>query len=687
MFKKLSMKAKMLLEILPLIAIGLIVLTVISVSSSRSVIIEQTRETASSKLEANVDNLNAQLEKFRNTAIVLSKMVATAYDSVDVDSFGTTFIEVIKSNDSILGSGIWFEKKVYRGEEYMGPYWIRNGSGVELTMDYSNAQYNYFEQQYYTGAKALQNNQTFITDPFYDETSGTIMASCSAPIYNSSGEFVGCVSVDMGLDYIEELVGKITMGKTGSALMISSTGAYIYSPDSEKVTSGTKITEDSNTSLAQAGQEVIANADGIAFFKENGTEYGLYYDLVPEVNWRLMIRMAESEVYESVNALMVRMIIICVVALIICAVIILLLVTSISNNIQRVKAFAGSLADGDFTIQKLTSDKLDEIGQMSDSLNNMYESNRSVIGQISNESGQISDASQNLTDMAGNLSTEFVKIKDNIDLVNTAMMSSSAATEELNASIVEITDSIEQLTSETQANLQEAEDIRSKAVDIEKRCQKAYDNAIQIVKERGEELVVATERAQVVHEIHDFADSIANIAEQIDLLSLNASIEAARAGEHGKGFAVVASEINSLASETGESVGRIKDTIDSVQDAFNTLSESSNALLQFLQNTVTPDYGNFVEVGRQYEGDAISFGNRSSKVAQMTESIQGAIDEISRAIDDIVESTQVTAEKSADVAGAVDIVSDVVEGVNDMSSRQNTIAQALGDIVSKFKLS
>lgn len=270
--------------------------------------------------------------------------------------------------------------------------------------------------------------------------------------------------------------------------------------------------------------------------------------------------------------------------------------------------------------------------------------------------------------------------------VNDAMMSSGAATEEVNASVEEVNASVQTLAAETEKNLTEAERIKAHAGEIEQKSKISYDNAISIASQREQELAAANDKAQIVDEIGNLANAIAEIADQINLLSLNASIEAARAGEHGRGFAVVASEINKLANDTGEAVSKIQVTVDGVQEAFRTLITSSNELLSFLKDTVTPDYDNFVEVGKQYGKDAMLFGNQSQQVAEMVENIRAAMNEVSSAIQNIAESTQDTASHSSDINDSVNNVSEVVGSVTDMSTKQQTIAKDLDGIVGKFKL-
>ncbi len=687
--KKMSLRAKMLLCILPIMAIAMILLTYVAANQLRTEIESAMSDTMKQTVIANANKVDGTLETVRTSCVDIAEMISTSYKFVDMNSYKGTINKIISNNESVLGSGIWFEPYVFNKDEmYIGPYWYKDGGQIVETWDYSNAEYDYFNEEYYTNAKALSEGQAVITNPYYDPTSGIIMASCSAPIYDE-GTYIGCVTVDMQLSNMEDLVRNISVGRTGSAMLTDSGGTYIYCLDEAKVQNGVKITEDDNASLAAMGQQMLSASTSEAqmgAFKEGGKDILLTYVTVPEVNWILALRMDIAELNEPVSAAATKLIIICVVALLVGAIIIWAFVMSISKSINNVKAFAGSLASGDFTVDKIVSKSEDELGQMSASLNNMFENNRDVISKISDGSVQVSETSTGLASMASELSNQFNSIQGNISGVNDAMMSSGAATEQVNASVEEVNASVHQLAAETEKTSSEAADIKNRARDIEKQSRQAYDNAISIAEQRESDLVEANEKAKVVDQIGTLADTIAEIADQINLLSLNASIEAARAGDAGKGFAVVASEINKLASSTSEAVEQIRDTIDGVQEAFGTLSNSSGELLEFIKETVTPDYDNFVNVAKQYGDDADSFGGSSENIAQMVENIRASMEEVSKAIQNIAESTQDTADLSSRVNDSVMAAADVVSNVNDMSSKQEAIAGTLEEIVGKFKL-
>ncbi len=687
--KKLSLKTKMLLCILPVMAIAMILLTYIASQELSNNIQDVNTSMMFEEVETNAQIVESKLDIIKTTAINISDMVSSSYKFVEIESYKQTLSNIINNNDSILGCGLWFEPNVYNPDEkYVGPYWYRDGGTIVETWDYSNAEYDYFTQEYYTNAKALANGEASITDPYYDPTSQKIMSSCSAPIYDN-GVYVGCVTVDMELTDVAELVSNISVGTTGRAMLLGSTGVYIHTDDSSKVQDGVLITDDENTDLANIGAAIVSGASetpAMAAFMENGERIIITYVNIPGVNWKMIIRMDISELEAPVKTATTVLVTIMVIALLVGAAIILIFVMSISKSTNNVKQFASVLASGDFTVDKINNKRGDELGQMSDSLNNMFESNKDVIQKISEGSVKVSETSNGLANMATELSDQFTSIQGNISGVNDAMMSSGAATEQVNASVEEVNASVHQLASETEKTSADAADIKARAQEIERESQQAHDYAISIAEQREADLNEANEKAKIVDQIGTLADTIAEIADQINLLSLNASIEAARAGDAGKGFAVVASEINKLASSTSEAVEQIRETIDGVQGAFGTLSSSSGELLTFIKETVTPDYDKFVGLAKQYGDDAGHFGDSSENIAQMVENIRAAMEEVSKAIQNIAESTQDTADLSSRVNDSVMAAADVVSNVNEMTNKQEAVAGTLEEIVGKFKL-
>ncbi len=681
-----SIGIKMLLGILPVVVLALGLLAKISESTSRDLITQQSNSTMQSELKANVNSINDYLNVVETTAMNISQVVGSSYQTTQMDTYGAAISKIIESNDLILGSGIWFEPNTFDAQQkYMGPYWHKVGDKTELTYEYNNASYDYFNQEYYKLAKS-GIKKAVITDPYFDPTLNVTMASCTAPIYDSTGKFIGAVTVDMQLSDINDLIQSIKVGKNGTAMLTSASGIYLCGTDQEKITKGVNISQDDNGSLAAAGTSMLSSEKGKVNYTDGSETYNLYYDKVPDIGWIIMIKMPQSELEEPIVALNSKLMQVSAIAIICCILAVLFQVAVIASGLNKVKRFAGSLAEGDFTIKQLKSRSKDELGQMSSSLNNMFTNNKAVIEQISEQAGGITDASVRLNSVSGDLQQQFSEVKVYMGDVDKAMMSSSAATEELNASMSEVNTSVNVLAGETGKSSKMAGEIMERAREIEKNSRVAYESAADISKQREQDLLMAVEHAKVVDKIGDMARVISNTASQINLLSLNASIEAVRAGEQGRGFAVVAREIGRLAKDTSEIVKEIEGTITEVQKAFGMMMDGSESMLKFLKETVTPDYNNFVDVGQQYGRDAVSIEEISNEIAEMADNISQVMQEVRDAIQNVSESVQTTAGNSSMVLSTIEKAYDVVTDMSKMSQKQERIAEELNTVVSGFKL-
>lgn len=680
---------KLLLGILPVVIIAMVALTAISAFRGREIIVQQTQERMSAELGLQRMGIKNDLSVISNTAANISGTVSNSYKSMTQYNLEMTLQQVVEGNDSIYGSGVWFEPNVFSREAtYMGPYVHRtgvNGAAIATTYDYSNAEYDYFNQEYYL--KGKETMEPVFTSPYYDETSNIVMVTCVTSMYNSLGNFIGCVTVDMDLKAIQQMVSELELGEgTDAILLTGDTGTYLSNVDTSKVENSVSILDEENASLVQAGQQILSSESGIVNYKEGESLYRLYYDTVPDVDWKVIIRVPQAALNAPIAQLLQILMLVCVAAIVIVIIAILLQVSKISGGIRHVQKFAGTLAEGDFSIPQMKVRSADELGQMSKSLNVMYENNKDVLLNISEHAVKINDSSANLNHAADELLTQFEHITTLISSVNEAMMSASAATQEVNASSEEVTSSVNVLAEETEKSRQMSEEIKKRAHSIEESSKASYDYALKLSGQYEANLKKSIENAQVVESIGKMAEVISGIAKQIDLLSLNASIEAARAGEQGRGFAVVATEIGKMAGDTAKVVGEIQQTIEEVKQAFALLTEDSSSLIKFLKETVSPDYDSFVEVGRQYGVDAVAIEENAQKMSQMAAGIEGIMSEVANAVQNIAESAQNTANSSGQIMGTMQEVSGVVKEVSEMAGEQEAIAGDLNAVVGKFKL-
>lgn len=675
---------RMLCTILPVIIVAMAFSTWMSATSSKKLISQEIEGQMQVMLEAELGGIQNTLNEVSTSSERVGGMVAQSYSSVSLQQIEKMLENVVKSRDFVLGSGIWFEPKVYDPtKEYVGPYAHRDGDKVLVTYDYSNAAYNYFSYDWYKNAASSDGEAKF-TDPYYDETLDVTMSSCAAPIL-ADGKLLGVVTIDMGLTSIQELANKINPGKKGIAYLVKADGTYLNNKTEAKIMKK-KISEESNASFAEAGKKILASKSGTTTYKDGGETYNLYYQTLDKLGWKLIIQIPQSELFKPINTLMMRLMLVAILAIVVAVLVVLWQIRYVSNGIKRVNKFALGLAQGDFTIEELQVKGKDEIGQMSKAMDDMFLNNKEMIRKIAEHSQDIYRSSADMNESSVELQNKIAHIEKVIIKVNEDMMSTSASTEEVSASVENVNNSVSVLTDETINSAKIADAIKKRASEIESGSKDSYQTASALTATYQKKLEESMENAKVVDAVAELAEVIAEIATQINLLSLNASIEAARAGEAGRGFAVVAGEIGKLASETSHAVNEIKDTTGEIQEAFSNLMGNSKELLEFVTGTVTPDYTTFVEVAKQYGKDAEEIERFSREIAEKADNISTIIDEVTEAVSTIAESSQNTAENTQEIMDAIEGVSGVVSKVTSMAQENDTIASDLSEEVSRFKL-
>lgn len=308
-------RTKILVLTLPVLFITILLSFAVSVNLGEKIINSQIQERIEAQQLAQVSLIETKLQCARDLTTDIAVFVSRSYTSSELETYEDILEEIIQKDSFVLGAGIWFEPYAYdSSEKYVGPYVYKDSKSLVTTYDYSNAEYDYFTQEYYFDVKSTKS--MVFTNPYYDQTSDLYMLTCSTPIIDEDGNFLGCVTVDIQLSEMQKLVTSLVTEDGGSAFILGSDGAYLATVDMSLVEDGIKITDEDNKSLQEAGLIIINEESGITSFKDREETYRLYFSTIPELNWKVIFQISESSILSPVYELVIILLIIGAITLI-----------------------------------------------------------------------------------------------------------------------------------------------------------------------------------------------------------------------------------------------------------------------------------------------------------------------------------------------------------------------------------
>ncbi len=410
--------------------------------------------------------------------------------------------------------------------------------------------------------KAKQERALIITEPYADSATGEILISVATPLLQS-GQFLGAIFFDLSLSGLSDLVNRVKLFDAGYIFIVSETGVVIAHPE----------TNYNGKNMREFLPNTRIQTNTIDHPIIDGNEYNLRFAKIPDQDWYIGVLLDEKIAYKAVADMRNQVIIFSIVALLASVTLLLLLLNRLLTPLNALNNAIQNIASGEGDLTKRLSTNSDqEFAQLAHGFNqftvNLQENVKLLksTGDDVLEGMQVSQ--QGVHDSNHAISSQLREI----DLLATAMNQMAVTASEVANNAQSAAAAAQEADSATQTGVGIVEQTTELIGSLSTRIEDAVSN-VEILEK-------ATNNIETVLQV------INEIAEQTNLLALNAAIEAARAGEQGRGFAVVADEVRTLASRTQDSTTEIRAMIDQLQLGVKTVVDAMKSSQGAAQETV-----------------------------------------------------------------------------------------------------
>ena len=528
--------------------------------------------------------------------------------------------------------------------------------------------------------KALQGTPQSMIEP---GKTAKMTAQAGAPLKNEQGQIIGTVIAgynvtrDSFVDRIKHMYGTDVTMFLGDERIAST-----LIKDGKRVV-GTKLNAEIADTVLKKGEKFSARADilGMDYF----TSYMPLVGSDDKIIGVLFAGESTASVIDERNRLVLMVALIALATIAIGAAFALLIARHIVRPIHEVLEHVQEVSAGNLAVKEIDVTSGDEIGELGGAINTMTESLRRLIRQVEDAGEHINASSEELTAGAERAADAANQIAASITTVAAGSERQAEAIADADSIVVQLSAGIQQVAANAGAVSGQA----AQSVEAAEEGRKSVDQAIcqmrTIESTVTESAKVVTRLGERSYEIGQIVATITGIAEQTNLLALNAAIEAARAGEQGRGFAVVADEVRKLAEQSGEAAKQIAQMIAEIQGETDQAVQSmNNGAEEVKHGTAAVD-----AAGKSFAdifGAIHEISEQMREVSTVMEEMAKGSEQIVSSMQDIDKLGKESASQAQNVAAATQEQSATTEEIAAASEALAKLAEELSQSVHQFRI-
>lgn len=653
-----SIKAKLLGIIIPVV-IAIILILVFTAYHVSSGIIESYSKNL---LESSVNSQASKIEAWLEENLASMQMAKTMIEKLHPDE---TQLQTIL--DASCGYSENYPDGLFLADA--------NGSFLKGT-DSKKQESNPKESMWYQEGMTRVN---MAVGSAHQNPDGTNVVSASG-LLNDGSDTVRVIAADMTLDRISVIVNSFIEMHDAEAFLVDKDSSVILASRDSDLISKTLGADGQSAFYKEVEKKVSGKSYDFCTLDGNMT----VFKEVNGTNWLLVSYVPTSVVLADLVGLRNLMIIFSIISILVLCVLIERVTHVVIRPVKEMTRVITSMASGDFTVSMKVKGN-DEIAVMGRSVEHFIASMKEMIRQM----GHVSDRLEKQAGSSKNVSGE---MNSAANIQSQSMTELNATVDQLSVSVNEIAQNATQLAgvvADTKEDSDKVEDKMRTTVEVSEKGKadmESVGNALHNIEISIHNLEEAVDKVGTASgEIVDIIKLIGDIAEETNLLSLNASIEAARAGEAGRGFAVVASQIGVLAKNSADSVAHITSLIneinglvdDAVKQGRSSASdiESSADLIHTAVDTFDQIFQNIQETSHLIEGVV----EKINQVDQVATNVAAISEEQAASSDEILATSESMLQQAKSI-------SKNSEQVEEEAGNLAESADQLADQVKQFQI-